>query len=60
MCLAAARRGLAAGSSVIIDRTNFDADQRADFVQLGRRMGAQVLLPSPWPSPRACTCSGRR
>ncbi len=54
MCVAAARRGLAAGSSIIIDRTNFDADQRADFIQLGRSMGAQVL------HPHAAFCSGRR
>ena len=53
MCVAAARRGLAAGSNIIVDRTNFDADQRADFIQLGRSMGAQV------PSSHAYTRSGR-
>ena len=43
-CLAAARRALAAGSHVLIDRTNFDASQRADFIALARNLGSQVGL----------------
>ena len=41
-CVAAARRGLAAGSNIIVDRTNFDAAQRADFIALARSVGSQV------------------
>ena len=43
-CTAAARRALAAGSNVIIDRTNFDASQRADFATVAQQFGVQVTV----------------
>jgi hypothetical protein len=42
MCLSAARSALAAGRSVIIDRTNIDTAQRQPFMQLARQCGAEV------------------
>ena len=43
-CLAAARRALAAGSPVVLDRTNFDVSQRVDFISLAKEVGIQVHM----------------
>ena len=48
---AAARRCLAAGSNVIVDRTNFDAQQRGDFVELARSVGSKVCAATCAPCP---------
>lgn len=41
-CVSAARRALQSGASCVIDRCNYDADQRKDFVALARLEGCQV------------------
>mmetsp|Transcript_64124 Transcript_64124/g.151733 ORF Transcript_64124/g.151733 Transcript_64124/m.151733 type:complete len:379 (-) Transcript_64124:2433-3569(-) len=42
-CLSAAREVLDAGKSPVIDRCNFDEDQRAPWIKLGRGAGATVF-----------------
>ncbi|KAK9830245.1 hypothetical protein WJX72_010530 [[Myrmecia] bisecta] len=41
-CVAAAIKALQAGSCVLVDRCNFDVQQRADFVALAQQLGAQA------------------
>ncbi len=41
-CVSAARKALQSGVGCLIDRCNYDADQRKDFVALARLEGCQV------------------
>ncbi|MEW5313612.1 MAG: hypothetical protein WDW38_005166 [Sanguina aurantia] len=41
-CLSAARRALSSGDCCVIDRCNFDPDQRGDFLQLAASMHVPV------------------
>ncbi len=43
-CVAAARRALGAGRGALIDRCNFDAAQRRDFIALAQQLRCQVRL----------------
>jgi hypothetical protein len=53
---------LARGDSVLIDRTNIDADQRWTWVALARRHGAQVgpWRPGHWHRGQGGGVAGRR
>ncbi len=42
VCVRQARTALQAGQSVLMDRCNFDADQRKDFVALAKELSLQV------------------
>lgn len=44
-CVRAAEKALQAGRSCLIDRCNFDADQRKDFISLACNAGCQVGNP---------------
>lgn len=54
-CVTAARRALVAGRGCLIDRCNFDATQRRDFIALAQELQCQVCFPR-----RAVSYSCRR
>ena len=43
-CIAAMKQAMTQGSNVVVDRTNFDASQRTDFIALAHQLGSQVIL----------------
>ena len=53
-CVAAARRALVGGCGALIDRCNFDADQRRDFVALARELQCQARC---WQSANAASAA---